>query len=285
MRARRGSVAWPLVVFTVLTQAAAGTCLARVLLCMASREPDQLDPLLPVALAMLIVGALSAVLHLGRPREARLVLANLRSSWLSRESALGVAFGAGIAAVFAMRRMDFGTPATRACLEVAVVLCGLGLVFAISRLYRLRTVPAWDTWATPAAFFGTALVLGMALAALNQLQAGVSTGTLSRALHGLSIVAVMLAAGQLVVTLIHVNDLRRQGGAAAASAAIITADLRPVLALRVIATVSGAALLPIATWPYGRQDPKVALAAFALLLVGEILGRYIFYASHRRVGL
>jgi DMSO reductase anchor subunit len=65
--------------------------------------------------------------------------------------------------------VNFPGPAHAATLDAALdltALVGAILIYAMSRVYRLRTVPAWDTWRTPARFFLAAVVLGGLAAAL-----------------------------------------------------------------------------------------------------------------------
>jgi DMSO reductase anchor subunit len=121
---------------------------------------------LPVlaAVAVLAVGAMVvSFLHLGRPRNALRALSNVRSSWLSREVLFMTLFAAASVALVALEvvtlpRIDTGQ--VEAVLAGGAALAGVGLLYSMVRVYRLRTVPAWDTAGTAAGFFGTALILG-----------------------------------------------------------------------------------------------------------------------------
>jgi DMSO reductase anchor subunit len=42
-----------------------------------------------------------------------------------------------------------------------MVVLGIGLIYSMTRVYRLNAVPAWNTWRTPVAFFLSAAVLGV----------------------------------------------------------------------------------------------------------------------------
>jgi len=64
-------------------------------------------------------------------------------------------FGAGWPAGFILPEMKWITS-----------LIGVGLIFSMAQVYRLHTMPAWDTWRTTAGFFVTAALLGHA-AVLN----------------------------------------------------------------------------------------------------------------------
>jgi formate dehydrogenase iron-sulfur subunit len=129
---------WPLVMLTLLTQAALGVSLTAGTV--AQRA---------AAAGIATVALAGSLLHLGRPIHAWKALRNLRRSWLSREAALlGAYAGLAVAAV--------GVPA----LAPATAVVGIAGVFASGRLYVVPGRPAWDTPLTIAAFLLTALALG-----------------------------------------------------------------------------------------------------------------------------
>ncbi len=237
----RDRTEWSLVVFTVATQAAAGICALGAVLG---------EPRPTLALVFLALGFGWATLHLGRPAGARFALANLHSSWLSRELLLGALFAAAVVAQLATGEE-----------VVAWLAAALGLVFvlAVSRVYAIRTVPAWNTWATPVAFFGTALLL-------------------SAALLGQGPIALVTAPALLLATYLHLSQLRRGDAAAVASAAIVASQFRGLFMLRVFGALVGAAIAML-------PSLVATVVASALLVASELLGRFLFYASHRRVGL
>ena len=241
MRAGPGGPEVSLVLFTVLAPAAAGVAAVG-----AFAPPPGL---FATALVLLVAGGAAAALHLGRVGRARFALSNLRTSWLSRETLLAGLFGAALGAAVA-------APGVRA-VGVAAAVIGLLLVGGISGVYRLRTVPPWDTWMTPAAFYLAAVVLGTSISAAVIARQFVEIGLL-RAAAAAAVVQVVLAAA-------HFLRFGRRG-------------LRGALAARVGTTLAGAALAlsgaPWATW-----------SAVVLFAAGELLGRHLFYASHRRPGL
>ena len=160
---------WSLVVFTLVSQLVAGALIVLAVsrpLLNGQIELAAFDRLSVATLAMLApmlaLGVLLSLGHLGSPRNAHRALANLRTSWLSREVALAMLL----------------TLLTTACIPVlrggaievsqvgrSIVLwcaagCGLALVFVMSNVYLLRTVPAWNTRITLISFYTTALLLG-----------------------------------------------------------------------------------------------------------------------------
>jgi DMSO reductase anchor subunit len=92
-------------------------------------------------------------------------VANIATSWLSREIAVLVVFIAAAAALVVGESRGFGA-AFRSALAFLAAGSGGALVFSMSRIYRLPTVPDWDSASTPAAFISSASVLGSALASI-----------------------------------------------------------------------------------------------------------------------
>ncbi len=278
-----------LVAFTLLTQAAAGTC--GVLLALGLRagkagtgpalEAVAL-PLLVVALFSALLGLAASFLHLGSPRNAWRAIRNFRTSWLSREVLLASLF-TGALAVAVLVRLRPDPPGFAAGLAEGLSgVLGVGLVTAMARAYRLRTVPAWDRAATPLAFFGSALVLGtLAVAAALALRApDAASGAC----------AVRLLLGGLAVLLAGLGGtffwLRRigRGGEAAREAFDRTAgESRRLVAARIVLTSlavgAGLAALadPIASW--------LVVAALAFAGGAETVGRVLFYEARVRAGL
>jgi anaerobic dimethyl sulfoxide reductase subunit B (iron-sulfur subunit) len=284
-RARPGRAEWPLVVFTVFAQAAAGLCIGRVVVRWFTPEAAAQASWVPgVALLLLVLGGSMAALHLGRIPAVRFALSNPRSSRLSRELRWAVFFGAGALVLWALGQLDIQTRV----MDLGLALIGIVFVERIASVYRLRTVPAWDTWATGTAFMGTALLLGAAGLAVG-LTARADSGDLAaidRAIQVLGSGAALVAVLQLVFFFTHVHGLTRAGGAGAESAASLWTDHLGALVRRSLFALVGASLLLGYAVPgRGSEHPFALGLACALLLASELLGRFLFYASHRRTGL
>jgi anaerobic dimethyl sulfoxide reductase subunit B len=157
-----------LVAFTLLAQTAVGLfCSLLAVRSVAGPEADALlaTPFLAVG-PLMMAAMLVSLLHLGRPLRAWRAMANVRTSWLSREIASSLVFLTGWAAYLGMNAAGWGPPAGRLALGGAVALAGIGHVYSMARVYRLRTVPAWDSSATTAAFMLTTAALGTLAAAV-----------------------------------------------------------------------------------------------------------------------
>ncbi|HEY3312303.1 MAG TPA: DmsC/YnfH family molybdoenzyme membrane anchor subunit [Anaerolineales bacterium] len=147
----------PLVAFTLLVQMAVGAFWASLWLfsglwnlVQSDSAPLRLAPALVPGLP-LALGALISFGHLGHKRNAWRALGNLGKSWLSREILFLGLFGAGW-----LLTLQF----SGWLLAVITALLGLGLIFSMASVYRLRSMANWNTWRTFAGFLLSALLLG-----------------------------------------------------------------------------------------------------------------------------
>lgn len=282
----RGSE-WQLVFFTTLMQMAVGAFslwgVAALFLPTPNPLLEGLYPavLLVIVLVSLALGTLSAGLHLGRPSRVVFSISNWRSSWLSREAMLGAGFGLVGLALFIRNRlsMPFGTP-DRFLIFIGVIL-GLLLVYGISRLYMLRTVPIWNNAGTPAAFIMTAFLLG--IVSVLSIWIGLRLENFSNFITIATLLALLFVAMQWASFVFVILFASNRFGVAAESARWMWSDLRLILVLRFVAGLFGAGIL---TLHFVVNLPiYLFFLAFGLILVSEILGRFVFYGYFRREGI
>ncbi|WP_158371070.1 dimethyl sulfoxide reductase anchor subunit family protein [Cellulosimicrobium cellulans] len=306
----------PLVLFTLLTQMSVGSfvVLGAVQVLARRRYPaatvDRLsDPAL-YAIGPVMVAALAvSLLHLGNPVNLLNVLNNLGSSWLSREILLGCVFtalGAGFALCQWRRWL---TPGIRQAVAAVTALVGLAFVWASAQVYLIPTVPAWNTWTTPVAFFATTSLLGclavgatfVVAASLRARRPGaegaeradgaeaVLDAMLRSSLRGIGLASIGVLAVELLVLPAWLLGLANDGSpAATAAAAALTAG--GWLHLRLVLAVLGAGVLALflyrAAAAGGRRLLLVtASSAFVLVLVAETVGRVQFFESYARIGI
>lgn len=234
--------------------------------------------------AAMVIGLVASFFHLGAPANAWRACSNVRQSWLSREILFAILF-AGASIVFAAAQwLQLGAPLVRGILGVATGLAGLGLVYVMSSAYRLRTVPAWDTWLTPASFFVTTFVLGalatsVALASVSEAPAG-GMVAVSQAI---ALWAVALLGIELVIIPLWLAQLTGSE-AAAHSAARVTQEHGALFKLRLALAVAGLAATGVVV--LGGPSARIGmLAAFGLVLASEVMGRLLFYAARVRHGV
>ena len=311
---------WALVVFTLLTQAAVGAFLTlQVLQFLGARRGahgesspwgrspaggDRGGMLLAHAtvLAVLAVGLFAALFHLSTPLQAARAIVNFSSSWLSREIVFGSLFASLLAVLVATqwRAAAAGASGTNPWLSWLTAAAGLAFLYCQTAIYLLPAQPAWDSLATPAAFGGSALRLGIVGVAAGLVAGGLPAaadlgepfdGSSWRTLRGLAVAGIVVLAAELVVTPLHLLSLAADGSAAAAtSAERLTGDYGGVLVLRIGSLcVAAAALAGVLAGPrllVGRHLARpLTGAAFCLVLASELCGRFLFYAMQVRVGI
>jgi anaerobic dimethyl sulfoxide reductase subunit C (anchor subunit) len=279
-----------LVAFTVLGQTAVGLFWAQAMAGWAVSGGDAWlrGPLL-LAGALMLAAGLAALLHLGTPRNAWRALGNLRTSWLSREVALGGAFIVGWAVTVLARGAR--SPALAAGASVLTALAGAGLVYAMARVYRLRTVPAWDTRLTTASFFLTAASSGALAAAFALGSATSSTGGTQAA----GVVRALVAVG-VVALAVELGAEAAWRARRRAAHELVDAGLNPHADSDRVARwrvgLLGAGLLSSALlWlgaagvaPVSVSRAGVTLA-FLIVIAAGVVGRDRFYANYARRGL
>ena len=157
---------WSLVFLTVLSQAGIGIvlCFTGLLYFAGGAAPamagfSAVSPLL-LALLLVVVATAASFLHLGNPSNAPRALRNLAGSWLSREILAIGAFTLLLAAALVSFRIGGESGVFRLLLLLAS-MAGLFLLWAMTRVYMIATIPAWNSWYTPVSFTATALSLGL----------------------------------------------------------------------------------------------------------------------------
>jgi len=274
---------WSLVGFTVLSQAAVGASwgLAASWALVARRAGHEVAAAATAwgaAVPILAAAAIAvSLLHLERPLRAWRAVANLRRSWLSREVLAASAFCVAAATPVV------APTAWRGWLLLAASLLGAPLLLAMARTYQMRTVPAWDSWATGAFFAQSALATGGAVTALGVGLCSPHDRPGAALVGAAALGAVALAAGPLLLA--RWQRALACGPGAARAAAERLAHAGTSASARWVASLAGAALLLLAL---ALESPArgAALATAAALAFGaELAGRALFYRARVRTGL
>jgi len=285
---------WQLVLFTIFTQMAVGTFAVWGLAAVTIPSPNTISSdmyprvVLSLVLSFLIFGAMAAGLHLGRPTKAIFSTNNLRSSWLSREALLGGSFGL-IGLLLLLRRVsNLEYSNFDGVLIFFGMVCGLVLVIVISKLYMLRTVPAWNHLGTPATFFTTTFLLGVvALTTVWHFTVVMDhnyffNSKLDKFVVITSGASGLFAAIQFGIFILGLLYLSSRGGVAEISVKIILTDLRGILIWRSLTALVGIGILVVIL--FMKVIPAYSVVAFGLILASEILGRFLFYGFYQREG-
>ena len=301
---------WPLIAFTILAQLSVGAFFVLgVVHTLAARlkgeaEADRLSDRALLAIGpTLILGMAASLAHLGSPINAYGAVANLASSWLSREIASGVAFVVFGGAFALAQSRKVGSFTARRALALAAAAAGLALVYSMSQVYMLESQPAWNSLATPLSFFATTFLLGSlavgcafvvnyrALRAKDPSCAECQCELMRTSLRWIAVLSVVMLGVEFVVVPVYLASLSTAGSAGLESLALLTGLFGPVLALRLGLVFLGAGVFALflhqSTASPKREGAMAALtlSAFALVLASEVIGRFLFYATHIRIGI
>ena len=302
---------WALITFTILAQMSVGAFVVLgIVHFFAARKAgdEQADRLSDMALLaigpVLVLGLLASFGHLGNPVNAPKAISNLASSWLSREIFSSVTFAVLGAAFALMQWRKIATPALRNAIAWLAALVGLFLVFSMSQVYMLQTQPAWDTFATPVQFFATtfllgSLAIGSAFVANYAYLKGkdpdcaeAQCSLVREALKWIALASIVILGVEMVSLPLQLSLLASSPSAVAqASAALLFSQFAGLFAVRLALVFLGAGLLALFVYRYASQPGSeslmgtLAYSAFALVLFSEVIGRFLFYATHLRIGL
>jgi DMSO reductase iron-sulfur subunit len=256
---------WPLVFMLVLTQLSAGAFATLLVLDAFGGTAPWMALLGALGLAGISLG--TASLHLGRPIYAWRALKGLRRSWLSRE-VLALSIFAGLASGYAATVLLHFPGRLPAGLLTALFGC-VG-VFCSARIYMVPARPAWFSPYTLAEFFSTTLLLGpLFVWALELSGVELAEGVwLARA-------AMAGAASQLVTQTLKFFWLSRaEQFELRATALLLSGRLKNAFLTRLGLLIVAGILIPLSA-----PSPSAVASALALGLVGEWLGRWLFFVS------
>jgi Fe-S-cluster-containing dehydrogenase component/DMSO reductase anchor subunit len=260
---RKEHAHWPLLIMLVLTQMAAGMFL--MLGIVAFVAPTLFERLsFPFSLAgfaVLNIGLVAAVFHLGRPLGAWRFFLGLRTSWMSREI-LAFSVFAGVAslsvgAAWLSPAFPWVAPVT--------ALIGLAAVFTSAMIYIDTRRAFWSAPLTLGRFYGATLALG----------------TVALVVAGTPAVWVGLAMGMQFLAfaweMARQSDALQDSGSPNHLSARIVDEMLPrvvpVRALLLLLSLGGLAMMLAA------PHPGWAVLALASAILGSVVERYVFFTA------
>jgi DMSO reductase anchor subunit len=128
-------------------------------------------------------------------------------------------------------------------------LLGIGLIYSMAKVYQLRPMPAWNTWRTMAGFFIASILLGQLLI-MNFLQVA-----------RWGIVAVLLA---LELAMMLSVKPKTEGSVIRLQVGLIACAIVGTVIMSIVPN-------PLGMW--------ISLPIFLIVLVEEIIGRWLFYEA------
>jgi anaerobic dimethyl sulfoxide reductase subunit C (anchor subunit) len=301
---------WALPVYTILMQMAIGALFVLWIirwLAGSKFKPGEIDRIVRNPTLVIVFTAAAAMIaahfHLSRPFQSFLAILNFRTSWLSREIAFSVLFFWLLMGLLYLTYFDTRRRKLTTALGWVAILIGSILVYCMASIYLLPTQVAWNSTSVIVSFYATTLMLGaVALACLMVLDlkfaeiqksddVEVRAQLIKSSLAGLAVAAISLALLSIAITYLQMY-LLGQGGLIARTSLKLILDLYlPLLVMRQVLLISASLFLGYAVYRMYRlklmpQNMLISVYLSCLLiLVGEIVGRFLFYATHIRVGL
>ncbi|MCI1898281.1 MAG: dimethyl sulfoxide reductase anchor subunit [Enterobacter sp.] len=273
---------WPLVIFTVFGQCVAGALIVAGFAWLKEKDDGVKMRIVRSMFFLWVVmgiGFMTSVLHLGSPLRAFNSLNRIGSSALSNEIAAGSIFFA-VGGFWWLLSAIGKMPATlgKVWMILSMVL-GIVFVWAMTRVYQIDTVPTWYTGYTTLAFFLTALLGGPLFAVL--LLRGAKAANSGAMAASVSVLALIATVAVIVLQSQQLGTIH--SSVQQASALLPEYGSLQVWRILLLAAGLGCWLCPLLR----RKDPKlVGLAAgFVLVVLGEFIGRGLFYGLHMTVGM
>lgn len=301
---------WALPVYTILMQLSVGSLAVlwtvRTIFLPKYGE-DELERMMrnPVALILITIMAamVGSFFHLSRPYFSFLAIFNVKTSWLSREIFFTVLLFLAVAYLWYLQANVEHHTHLKTLVGWAGVLFGLSATYCMTHCYLIPTQASWDTPFTVFSFYSSMAMLGIS-AGLSMLlldtqytqikhpgNLEIRSEIIRRSLPGFTLLVILVFMGILGQYGFLFHTLNTGDMTAQASLQLYLGLYRPLLIFRLAAGLAGVLWVVITFVQTLRgklrvetMGPHVYLA-FMLILVGEVLGRFLFYATHVRLGL
>lgn len=273
---------WPLLLFTLFTQLAVGLYLFIIITRAVLHQNVELSTKLTskglLAVGPIIVIALFlSVFHLGDPFGAYRSLYNLASAWLSRE----IIFVGGFFALWCISYFLDRKGKWNQVVGYVTAIFGMFAIYSMASIYANSILPAWSDINTYLAFYGTTIVFGsVAMMMMLSFSKETEQEQVKKLIRIFSFVGLAAIIIQLVYLPVYTSSLVANGtNAGLESVALISSTFGVTTIIRWVASIIGLCLI---SWMLLKNTAKInygyIVTAFAFVLVGEFLGRFIFYS-------
>ncbi len=229
-----------------------------------------------------IVGMMASLLHLGQPLRALYSLSQFGSSWLSREIWFtGIFIGLTVISAAIIYFKPEARNASNVIVSVAA-LVGLVDVFVMASIYSNTSVPVWQNVATFVEFYGTAISVGAMVFLILSMKEAMQMRRIAAAIVAIAVAVQVLAVIPFLVAM------------GTSSSAAVQSSLEVLNSMSLASLIKWAMILSgsgVILWinknELSQPIMRGVLGSTILLLAGQFIGRYIFYAMMvlPRVGL
>lgn len=263
----------PLVFFTVLSQLAVGGAITLWVLSWKNTRMEEKTGTY-IAAALTIITAISlgiSVLHLGHPFEAYRALAHLSTSWISREVLIFSLFFFSQVLYFLMWKK--GSYKQRLIAGGLTSILGIMGVGASSLIYKIPAIPAWNNLSSISFFYLTSALLGPLFVGFMWMIFEKETINFGKFTIAVVLMDALVSAMYLSVLFAGKNELEMT------AQNITTSHLFWIRGLL-------SWLVPLAVFipasirkSMKKQKALMIFGVFLCVLVGEFIGRDLFYST------
>ena len=271
----------PLVIFTVLAQSVVGAFLLFSMVLFTTQDKfyrAYVHKAMFILLAMLGVGFIASLAHLGSPFRAFNSLNRVGESTLSNEIASGALFFAIVGLYWLLSVFDKLPKVFGSLLLVFASAVGLLFMYMMNMVYHISTVPTWDSHFTTWGFYLTVILSGFTLG-YALLHTERSDG------NSVSWVPTVVSIAALVASVVSMYQGFALGDivTSAQKATALVPDFATLTALRF--TLIGLAVVCLFYAVHKPSSIVTKIFAVLCILVGEMIGRTLFYGLHMTAGM
>ena len=255
-----------------------------------------------VALALVTAGLCSSTLHLANPKNARYALSRVKTSWLSREGVLALAFYPFALLYLLTAWLSDGEGIVLlGLLGVLCIVLGVATVLATGMIYAcLRTIRQWRTPLTPLNYLLLALMHGAVLMGCIQATRDegfaiatvpivflIALGFLGKLMYYLVIGApagpTINTATRFEQAKVKLLDVGHTAGNFLTREFGFQVDARLCMALRIGAMALACWAPALLIMTAGPKDTSVWVLAAVASYAGVLVERWLFFAEGRHV--
>jgi anaerobic dimethyl sulfoxide reductase subunit C len=301
---------WALPVYTVLMQLSTGALFFLWIIRTVytfKYDQNEIDRFVRNPILVIFITGLVAILgshfHLSKPYLSFLAAYNFRTSWLSREIVFTTLFMSIVAVLVYMEWFKPGHSKIKTALGWTAIAVGAVNIYCMASIYLLPTQEAWDTPTTILSYaISTLLLGGMSLILLMVLDYKFLEVRYIKDLDNhwqiiktsfTSLSVIVIVTILLLITKDFYNLYFLESGehTAQLSLQLLLGLYKPLFVARLaILTFVAAGLIVLLALVIRKKktEKDLLLPVYSLclfVLIGEILGRFLFYASHIRLGL
>ena len=301
---------WTLSVYTILTQLAAGALFVLWVIRTLSNSKygrEEVNRIIKIPILIILItviaGITGAHFHLSRPYLSFLALRNFHSSWLSRELVFNLFFIFSVGCLWTLLWYVNGHHKLKTVLGWVAILFSFATEYCMSRIYLLPSQPAWNSPLTIVSFLETMLLLGVMTVPVllimdlkfsqshQQEKQSIRPRIIQGSFDWLAVIAVVMVIAIAVLNYLQISSLRAGNESAQASVDLLLELYLPLLVIRYALLFVGVGWL-VVTVARSHSRRKAAeelmapvFIACLLVMIAEILGRFLFFAIHVRIGI